>query len=294
MSTNNKPPKQSLLLFLLSLISLLILIGTLFVPFFELKFLGNTVESISGLDYLKQYFKTWEDTINYYQNGSHPSDVMITIGDCRDIYLQRLDYPIVQSEAEALFYDTTTFIPFMLVFVAFLCLVVGIFELIINKKSNLLNSFHFWMLTSNLFVFGVCAIHILKDHDWELQMLFSDESSVSTKTFIPVILQIIITIIYHIIMAKVKKADVVEALCQDNDSTPIAETNTIVTSSIHSDNKTTTSQVSLSDLERDNLRLLKGYKELLDSGLITVEEFEQKKCEYLNLLMKLPKDTNME
>ena len=91
------------------------------------------------------------------------------------------------------------------------------------------------------------------------------EQYIKTMCYIPLIIQVVLSIFYYIIL---NYATVIEV--DDKNSTA---TKTTITPIIPPNTTTITKKES--DLNK--IELLKKYKELLDSGIITQEEFDEKK-----------------
>ena len=156
----------------------------------------------------------------------------------------------------------------------------------------------------NIIYYAFCIILILVEYDWQIGSILNGSAILKTKTHILLFLQIALMIATKFFYGHWRKAgkglvkpvDIgVRESAAEKAAAPKTSSSFSASPSSPSSSATTTASTTttthsrpqagmLSELER--VELLKKYKELFDSEVITQEEFEAKKQELLKLQSK--------
>ena len=255
--------QYSTLLICLSLVSMLIMFITPFTTAFKMD-LGFFRGTETGMDYIMSIFdfEETDDKDNSSTNDWFDED-------------QYSDYTLIEEDLEKWI---------MRGLVAVLLVYAGIHFLqalssfsdnnqdsIMNQSLTMVNA----GLGGNIAYYIFCMYIILKGHEWDFGSVLSGNAIVTTKAYVPMIFQIIVfaiaTFLYNhwgnAISGKVTPLNL--AIGGTAQSTPTARTEQ------PKYQMGNISQSTRSELE--NLELLKKYKELFDTGVITEEEFNAKK-----------------
>lgn len=246
----------------LMIVSMLINLITLFVPIFHIDFLGIKHSEL-GIKYLR--FDMTDDTADkyegmygdYYPQGRPTPSTDMSFKDRLDV-----DSDFLSSE-DFIWKQAIRVILFAMIFIAScpLLLISKRFNKIANytieQKTSVYCSgvkINFWLNTIYM-VLSVLLCWILLN-EWEFE-------GAMTFTFIPWIFQLAVFICNHMLAKHMKRA-------LKGEVAPIRFGSYAIMGGS-----------SMKDTEEDKVELLMKYKELLDSGVITEEEYNAKKKELL-------------
>ena len=274
--------QYSLVLILIAAISILVLIATPFIPAFEVD-LWVIDGSENGMDYI---IDIWDELI--YNSQSHVSEY----------------------EGETLIQDTVAKSIMR-------CMVIGLFVLILINICHFFSRiaprddagciYYMMSIIRGGFIgtavyFGYCFAIICWQLEWNFKMIFSEDSIMTTQTIWPFVIQLALFVVSLIVYQPWKTAydravaeeraqrkplsiDEIVAEVDKKYYHASAQTQGVQTAQASSQDAAHTSTSSAHRTvqdEMENLELLKKYKELLDSQIITEEEFQSKKQELLN------------
>ena len=259
--------QYGVLMLALAVISMVILLATAFVPAFEMN-LGLIEGSETSMDYL--FLPLFEDTSNN------------TSLDDEDFEFVLLDGFIEKS--------------IMRVF-AILCLLFPILFALLNKNNfskleepaavSQMCSTVKRGLAVNIAFYVFCIYVIAKEHEGDFISALQGDTLVTTQTFSPLLFQLIVfaasMFLYNhwdkALAGKVAPLNLGIAIS----SQPAQSTQGKQTAQRTMDEKAPSQNARSVQSEMEALELLKKYKELMDNGIITEEEFQAKKEELLTV-----------
>ena len=266
--------QYSTILICLALVSMLIMFATPFITAFKMD-LGLISGSETGMDYITNIFDNFGNMFDFEadddKNNSSTNDWFD-----EDKYK---DYTLIEEDIEKLLMG-------VLAVSLLACAVLGFFKVlssfshknqdtIINESLKFLKS----GLTGNIAYYIFCMYIILKGHEWDFESILSGDAIVTTKTYIPMIFQIIVFAVAMFLYKhwgnaiSGKTAPLNLGIGGSAQSTQTART--------YQPKYQTSNTAQSTRSEMENLELLKKYKELFDTGIITEEEFNVKKKELL-------------
>lgn len=259
--------QYGVLMLVLAVISMVILLATAFVPAFEMN-LGLIEGSETSMDYL--FLPLFEDTSN---NTSLDKE------DFEFVLLDGLVEKLIMRAA------------------AIFCLGFPILFVLTNKKnfskleepatvSQMCDTVQRGLVV-NVAFYAFCMYIILKEHDWDFISALQGDTLITTKTFSPLFIQLIVfavsMFLYNhwdkALAGKVAPLNLGIAIS----SQPAQSTQGKQTSQSTMDEKAPSQNARSVQSEMEALELLKKYKELMDNGVITEEEFQAKKEELLTV-----------
>lgn len=255
--------QYSTILICLALVSMLIMFVTPFITAFEMD-LGIFSGSEKGIDYVTNIFDFEE---NDDKDNSSTNDWFD-----KDKYS---DYTLIEDDIEKWIMRGLVAVLIVYAIVNFLK-AVSVFYY--KNQDSSINKMLFIVkvgLVCNIIYYIFCMYIILKGHEWEFEAILSGDAIVKTKTYLPMILQIIV---FAGAMFLYKHWENV----MSGKGTPL---NFGFAGSFNSKQATQKEQAKpetgntaySARYEMEKMELLKRYKELLDSGIITEEEFNEKK-----------------
>ena len=131
----------------------------------------------------------------------------------------------------------------------------------------------------NISYYIFCMYIILKGHEWDFESILSGDAIVTTKTYMPMIFQIIVFAVAMFLYKHWGNAISGKTAPLNLGIGSSAQSTTTVHTEQPKYQTSHPTQSTRSEIE--NLELLKKYKELFDTGIITEEEFNAKKKELL-------------
>ncbi len=149
--------------------------------------------------------------------------------------------------------------------------ILGIYYVRHRERDDVIYSLYGSMKTClciSVALYVFCMYIIFKGFDWEIAEALFDNQFIKTETYIPMFLQIGLIICASFLMKHYERALNGEV----KPFTFATRTYTMSTNYRTNDNSQYSSQQ-----ESERLNLLKQYKDLFDSGIITEEEFNEKK-----------------
>lgn len=259
--------QYSTILICLALVSMLIMFATPFITAFEVD-LGIFSGSEKGIDYVTNIFDFEE---NDDKDNSSTNDWFD-----EDKYS---DYTLIEEDIEK-------WIMRGLVAVLLVYAVINFFkalssfssknqDTIINQSLSMIKAGLGWNIAYYIF----CMYIILKGHEWDFESILSGDAIVTTKTYMPMIFQIIVFAVAMFLYKHWGNATSGKTAPLNLGIGGSAQSTTTVHTEQPKYQTSHTTQSTRSEME--NLELLKKYKELFDTGIITEEEFNAKKKEFL-------------
>lgn len=249
----------ALLFLVIAIISAVIMFITVFIPAFEMSLFGNSLTNESGFDYIIDIFES--SNSNHIKDTSSGSGMIIE---------EQFDKFIMRGIVIIL-----AFYPIIIAFGLPTFISKKRKDMVVKSIKNTALTCFIWILIYYLF----CMYIILKGYDWEFDELFSSEAMIGTKTYLPLIFQLVILVVSVCIKNHWKKAidGKVEPL---SIGTPIQNSHM---EQVRAHETIERKKSSTVQNEMDNIDLLQKYKKMLDDQIITQEQFDKKKQELLNI-----------
>ena len=246
---------------------MLIMFVTPFITAFEMD-LGIISGSETGMDYITNMFDFEEDdkdssSKNDWFNKDEYSEYSLIIENDIEKWIMR------GLVAVLLIYAVINFVKALSSFSR------KNQDTIINQSLTTVKAGFGWNIAYYIF----CMYIILKGHEWDFESILSGDAIVTTQTHMPMIFQIIVVATAMFLYKhwgnaiSGKTAPLNLGIGGSAQSTQIARIEQLKYQTGH------TAQSTRSEMK--NLELLKKYKELFDTGVITEKEFNAKKKELL-------------
>ena len=268
---NQQITKQySTIMMCLAIASMLILCITPFIPAFEINAVFFS-ETETGVDYLLELIGF--DTLTKDTSSSNEwSDLGINLDGLTD-------YTLIENDIEK-------WIIGILVLVAFIIAIENLFKVFAFDKTQDINIKKIFRVLKigigwNIGYYVFCLYIILKGYEWDLEYIFSNNKpiSITTKTYWSLIFQGII-IIWAILLLKHWDNAMAGKVTPLNLSFRGGLLSTFTSSPTEAEHQIKNNAQNVRN-EIENLELLKKYKELLDNGIVTKDEYLAKKKELL-------------
>lgn len=249
----------SIFLICLALVSTITLFATPFMKAFEIK-LGIIKGSETGMDYITNMFDLDGDRDDDSSGDGWYDD-------------ESSDYTLIEEDIEK-------WIMRGLVAMLLFCAVINFFRALASFSASDRGSSMGEMLSVvktgfgfNIAYYVFCMYIILKGHDWDFESVLTGDALVTTQALGPMIIQIILFVV-STILYKSWVSGKIDSYFHFEESAPAAATATTGSGQPQYQTSNTTRSARS---EMEALELLKKYKELLDNGIITEEEFNAKK-----------------